>query len=99
MPPYDIYTVAVLCRKDIIHVAAEFIPQLLNQLKQLEKALKGRYKFYSRKVDIVFIKSKVMNGYYTRGVVILNEQLMSRPLKPSTVYLVLRALLEMDIYR
>jgi len=40
-----------------------------------------------------------MNGYYTRGVVILNEQLLGRPLKPSTVFLVLRALLGMDIYR
>lgn len=61
------------CRKEIVGAAAELIPQLLNQLEQLEKSLTGGMKYFTRKVDIVFIKSKVMNGYYTRGVIILNE--------------------------
>ena len=87
------------CRKDTMSLAAEFIPQLLNQLEQLEKGLSDKHKFYTRKVDIILINSKAMNGYFTRGVVILNEQLLSKPLKTSTVYLVLRALLGMDMYR
>lgn len=40
-----------------------------------------------------------MSGYYTRGVIILNEKLLSKPLRPCTVYLTLRALIGMDIYR
>jgi hypothetical protein len=32
----------------------------------------GKNKFYAKKVDIVVVNSKIMNGYYTRGVIIIN---------------------------
>lgn len=78
--------------------ASEFIPQLLNQLEQIELNI-GRGRFYTKKVDVVFLKSRTMNGYFTRGVIIIDEDLLEKPLRPKTVYLILRGLLGMDLYR
>lgn len=86
------------CRKELLEKAAVIIPQLLNQLEQIEKA-QGKGKFYSKKVDVLFINSRAVNGYYTRGVIVLAEKVLLRPLKPKTVYLVLRALMGMDQYK
>lgn len=86
------------CRKDLIDRAVALIPQLLNQLEQIEKAI-GRGRFYTRKVDVLFINSSPSNGYFTRGVIVLKEGVLGHPLRPKTVYLLLRALLGMDTYK